>query len=93
MVRFASRQVYGLDKPVDLHVAADRPDLPTLATVSGHGPIDYAMLSDFVDAIAARRPCAFDLRAALAMTLPGLYALESAKRGGEKVTIDYPWNA
>jgi len=28
----------------------------------------------------------------LRMTLPGLYALESAKRGGEVMTIRYPWD-
>jgi hypothetical protein len=26
------------------------------------------------------------------MTLPGLFALESAERGGELVTIFYPWD-
>ena len=31
------------------------------------------------------------LRAGLRMTLPGLYAAESAIRSGEVLTIHYPW--
>jgi predicted dehydrogenase len=37
-------------------------------------------------------PVTIDIRKALRMTLPGLYALESAKRGGEVMTIQYPWD-
>ena len=33
------------------------------------------------------------LREGLLMTLPGIYAAVSAQRGGEKLTIHYPWEA
>ena len=39
------------------------------------------------------QPSPIDMRQALRMTIPGLYAAESARRGGELLRIPYPWSA
>ena len=60
---------------------------------AGHGGADYALLDRFFQAIRGNQPSPIDLRQALRMTLPGLYAAESARRGGELLRIRYPWSA
>ena len=58
----------------------------------GHGGVDYAMLDNFFKALAGENAEVVTLREGLAMTLPGIYAEESAKRGGEVLTMYYPWD-
>ena len=65
---------------------------PGADTTGGHGGSDGAMLRDFVDAVVRQRPSPINVREALRMSLPGLYALESAKKGGEMTEITYPWD-
>ncbi|MBQ4528286.1 MAG: Gfo/Idh/MocA family oxidoreductase [Clostridia bacterium] len=57
----------------------------------GHGGMDYAMLDNFFKAISGGNGEPVTLKEGLAMTIPGIYAEESAKRGGEVVVIRYPW--
>ncbi len=75
-----------------LPVAEARPELQAAAGVGEHGGADYAMLTDFADAIEGRKAPAVGIREALAMTLPGLYALDSARHGGRLTQIRYPWD-
>ena len=65
---------------------ADNPD------AVGHGGIDYALLDHFFKAIVNGEPAPISLREGLAMTLPGIYAEESSKRGGKVLTMYYPWD-
>ncbi|MBQ7900364.1 MAG: hypothetical protein IJ365_00180, partial [Clostridia bacterium] len=58
----------------------------------GHGGMDYAMLDHFFRALVAGADAPISLKAGLAMTLPGIYAEESAKRGGAVLTMRYPWD-
>lgn len=58
----------------------------------GHGGMDYAMLDHFYDAVANCKPAPISLKEGLAMTLPGIYAEISAKRGGEVLRMRYPWD-
>ena len=58
----------------------------------GHGGMDYALLDHFFDALLSGKPAPINLRAGLAMTLPGIYAEESAKRGGKVLRMKYPWD-
>lgn len=62
------------------------------AVSGGHGGMDYAMMDHFLDAIANGKPAPITLKEGLAMTLPGIYAEESAKRGGEVLRMRYPWD-
>ncbi len=65
---------------------ADNPD------AKGHGGLDYAMLDYFFKAIKNGTGAPVSLREGLAMTLPGIYAEESAKRNGEVIYMRYPWD-
>ena len=92
VVRFRSDVLYGADTitelPVDMmpHEYADNP------TASGHGGADYALLDHMFKAMLnGDKEFPITLRDGLCMTLPGIYAAESAKLGGKKLTIHYPW--
>ena len=58
----------------------------------GHGGADFIMLEDFADAIINNKPSPVSIEAGLAMTLPGIYAAESAREGGTLKKIIYPWS-
>jgi len=58
----------------------------------GHGGMDYALLDHFFTALREGSGAPISLRKGLAMTLPGIYAEESAKRGGEVMRMKYPWD-
>ncbi len=58
----------------------------------GHGGVDYALLDHFFQALQKGEPAPISLREGLCMTLPGIYAEESAKRGGEVLRMRYPWD-
>ena len=57
----------------------------------GHGGMDYALEDHFFDAILNGKPAPITLKEGLEMTLPGIYAEESAKRNGAVLTMRYPW--
>ena len=50
------------------------------------------MLDKFLKAVLNGTPAPISLREGLAMTLPGIYAEESAKRNGEVIRMVYPWD-
>lgn len=62
-------------------------------TGTGHGGWDHALLDQFFAAIRAGAPSPIPLREGLRMTLPGIFAAESARRGGELMRIAYPWDS
>ncbi|MBE5867477.1 MAG: Gfo/Idh/MocA family oxidoreductase [Lachnospiraceae bacterium] len=59
---------------------------------TGHGGMDYALLDHFFQAVLNGQPAPISLKEGLCMTLPGIYAEESAKRGGEVIRMRYPWD-
>lgn len=59
---------------------------------TGHGGADFYMLEEFADAILHKKPSPCTLKEGLAMTIPGIFAAESAKEGGVLKKIRYPWN-
>ena len=64
------------------------------AQKAGHGGVDYAMMDHFIKALLGdEKAQIISLKDGLAMTIPGIYAEESAKRGGEVLTVRYPWDA
>ncbi|HOS44564.1 MAG TPA: Gfo/Idh/MocA family oxidoreductase, partial [Armatimonadota bacterium] len=88
----SSTAVYGVNGLCRLPITHTRPELAEHATFGQHGTADYAMLANFVAAVQQDAPVAVTLRDALRMTLPGLYALESARNGGALTPIAYPWD-
>ncbi len=61
------------------------------AEAAGHGGIDYAMMDYFFRALD-KGEAAVSVKEGLRMTIPGIYAEESAKRGGQVMKIRYPWD-
>lgn len=64
----------------------------TKALAAGHGGMDYAMVDNFFKSIGDGTGESVTLKEGLAMTLPGIYAEESLKRGGQVLTMRYPWD-
>ncbi len=68
------------------------PEYANNEKATGHGGMDYALLDHFFKALLNGEPAPISLKEGLAMTLPGIYAEESAKRGGEILRMVYPWD-
>ena len=92
VVRFRSDEFYGgyglTELPIDTmpHEYSGNP------AATGHGGADYALLDHLFKAFQnGDQEFPITLRDGLCMTLPGIYAARSAQRGGEKLTIHYPW--
>jgi len=88
---------YSTDLPlaknqVELPVGLPPPACANNPKATGHGGLDYAMLDVFIKAIREGAPSPISLKDGLRMTLPGTFAAESARRGGELVRITYPWS-
>ena len=91
-VRFYSRELYTDSELTTLPVARMRPELRSEAQGAGaHGGADYALMKAFLNAIRTNSKSPVSLREGLRMSLPGVYAAESARRGGELLRIRYPW--
>jgi len=90
---FYSNELYGyrqwIELPIDGYTRPEYEDKVKL----GHSGLDYAMWDAFLKAVRAGGPSPVSLREGLRMTLPGVFAAESAKRGGELLRIAYPWTA
>ena len=50
------------------------------------------MLDHFFEAVRSGGEAPISVKEGLIMTLPGIYAEESAKRGGEVLRMRYPWD-
>ena len=85
-VLFSTKAVYGMHDLIRLPVTESRPE-----SAGEHGGADYLMIKDFLAAIAGEKSPEVDMREALRMTLPGLYALQSSRSGGQLTNIVYPW--
>lgn len=64
-----------------------RPALPPGVPAGGHGGSHGPLMHEFVSAILEDREPLVDVYEALAMTVPGIVAHESAMRGGERLKI------
>ena len=89
---FYSAELYGEERLIELPTHHIRPEHIGIEKARGHGGADYVLLERFFGAVRTGGPSPIDLREALRMTLPGIYAAESAARGGELVEIRYPWD-
>ena len=54
-------------------------------------PVTHNVNPDSIEGIAGEKEPTLNMREALRMTLPGIYALQSARSGGELTKIRYPW--
>ena len=88
---FNSNKLYGATQLTELPVDTQRSEFGALAGL-GHGGADYALCRRFFRAFAGEGE-AITLREGLRMSLPGIFAAESSRRGGEMMTINYPWES
>ncbi len=89
-VRFCSKKEKQFEQLTTITVSSDSEKKSQQEDISNFNTVDHAMLKDFVQAIDGGL-CKLDLKQGLRMTIPGLYAIESAKQGGKLVKITYPW--
>ena len=88
---FYSKKLYGYQNWIELPIDTTRPEYVDKKD-SGHGGLDYAMMDVFFKAVRTGGPSPISLREGLRMTLPGIYAAASARKGGELTRIIYPWD-
>jgi predicted dehydrogenase len=92
VIRYNSTQYYPASELVELNGDYMPYEYANNSKATGHGGIDYALLDHFFNALLKGQPAPISLREGLRMTLPGIYAEESAKRGGDVLTMNYPWD-
>lgn len=96
--RFNSNVLYGADKITELPVSFMPNELDAYRqknprSAFGHGGGDSYLMRKFEETLlngGTTAPC--DLKAGLRMTLPGIFACQSARNGGTPVKIYYPWD-
>ena len=84
-------KTYGMNHLTELPVDAGILEYEDNKKAGGHGGADYALFDHMFKAYLEKKEFPISLREGLRMTLPGIYAAESAKLGGEKLTMHYPW--
>jgi predicted dehydrogenase len=72
------------------HYIADRLAVASDAYTGGHGMTEYWMLRDFLAAVRGEKQSPIDVYRGLDYTLPGIYAIESAKKQGAPILVDDP---
>lgn len=94
---FSSNKIVGADAPVELP-SGFSPYTEAVKRkykykgIFGHGGADSYLWLLFIEALQrGDEVMPVSLRDGLRMTLPGIYAVESVIRNGEKVAIHYPW--
>ena len=91
---FNSNQLYGARGLTALPIGSMPNEYMYEKNAAGHGGADYALLYKFFKALlSGQKTAPTSLKDGLRMTIPGIYAAESAKRGGEVMTMRYPWEA
>ncbi|MBP6963621.1 MAG: Gfo/Idh/MocA family oxidoreductase [Armatimonadetes bacterium] len=90
-VLLSTDQVYGMRGLTELPVTEKHPEHAHEVGLGGHGGADGLMIADFLAAVAGDKQPEVNMREAIRMSLPGLYALESARAGGQLTKISYPW--
>ena len=97
--RFNSNRLYGADQITELPISFAQNNAGTSSPKSartnfGHGGADSYLMRKFEETLlngGREAPCS--LKAGLRMTLPGIFAAESALNGGMPQKICYPWDS
>lgn len=89
---FNSKKLYGATNLTELPIDMARPEFAANAHL-GHGGADFMIFHNFFNALrTGDMSRVITMRDGIRMSLPGLFAAESADRGGEIVEIRYPWD-
>ena len=96
--RFRSDKLYGANNMTELDVdfapvGIEKWKRDQKAGKTGHGGADGYLWHIFMEALRnGEKTAPIGIREGLRMTLPGIYAKESAKQNGKVVEIKYPWD-
>lgn len=87
-------QLYGMKQLTELPIDEQRPEYAQEGQqFGGHGGADYVLWKRFVTAVTeGAKTAPISLKDGLRMTLPGIFAAQSAEKGGQLVTMTYPWD-
>ena len=89
---FNSNRLYGARTMTELPIGSMPNEYIYEKKAAGHGGTDYALFDKFFKALlSGQKTAPTTLQEGLRMTIPGIYAAESAKRGGEVMIMRYPW--
>ncbi|MFA7160751.1 MAG: hypothetical protein WC299_15755, partial [Kiritimatiellia bacterium] len=92
VIRYNSTKYYAARELVEINGDNMPYEYAGNPKATGHGGMDYALLDHFFQALLKGEKAPISLKEGLRMTLPGIYAEESALRGGEVMRMLYPWN-
>ncbi len=92
VIRYNSTRHYAASELVELDGGYMPHEYANNPKASGHGGCDYALLDRFFEAFLKGEDAPISLREGLRMTLPGIYAEESARRGEGVLQMKYPWD-
>lgn len=92
VIRYNSTKYYAARELLELDGGPMPYEYEKNRKAAGHGGMDYALLDNFFSALLERKDAPISLREGLRMTLPGIFAEESANRGGEVMRMSYPWD-
>ena len=88
---FNSKKLYGANTLTELPVDMQRREFSSSQN-TGHGGADFVLLHDFFQVLRnGNMEKLITLKDGLRMTLPGIFAAESAANGGAITRIRYPW--
>lgn len=89
---FNSKKLYCAGKLTELPIDMPRPEFVNAAN-AGHGGADFVILHNFLEAVhTGDWSKTISMKDGLRMTLPGIFAGESADKGGALVDLRYPWD-
>ena len=91
-IRYNSTKYYPASELVEQEGVATPFECLHNPAAIGHGGLDYRILEEFIKAVQTGGKPPIPLKEGLRMTIPGIYAEMSAKRGGELLEIHYPWD-
>ncbi len=92
-IRFNSTKLYSASELTEISGDWMPYEYASNPNAVGHGGMDYALLDHFFKELTEHHAAAIPLREGLRMTLPGIYAEESSRRGGMLLPVRYPWNS
>jgi hypothetical protein len=88
-IRGEKGSFYGKYEGEPSSVAGKRPPLPPGVPAGGHGGSHGHLMNEFVTAILQDRKPLVDIAMALNLTVPGIVAHESARKGGQRMKIPH----
>lgn len=91
---FNSKKLYATKGLVEMEVGMARPEYADIGRdSSSHGGADFVLFYDFFQALrSGDHGKIITVRDGIKMSLPGVFAAESAAKGGEMLEIRYPWD-